>query len=92
MECQSDLTGAMSGLGLEQQPPMFVQRLMHTLRTVLLMVLEVLKQCGGRDLDLQVDGGHDEPLNDPLIDIIEELLTALDGEYTAGVLGDISPV
>lgn len=91
MECQSDLIGAMSGLGLEQQPPMFVQRLMHTLRTVLLMVQEVLKQCGGRDLD-QLDGAGDEPLNDPLIDIIEELLAALDGEYTAGVLGDISLV
>lgn len=92
MECQSDLTGAMSGLGLEQQPPMFVQRLMHTLRTVLLMVREVLDQCLPPRLEGDQVDGPPAPTGDPMLDIIDALLFELDGEYTAGVLGDISHV
>lgn len=79
MECQSDLTGAMSELGLEQQPPMFVRRLMHTLRIVLLMVREVLDQCAPRRGDLQVDG----PGDDPMLDIIDALLREIEDEFIA---------
>lgn len=88
-ECLSSI-GAMSVSGHELRPPMYVQRLMLTLRTVLLMVRDLLKSCHP-DID-QVDGHIDGPTGDPLQDIVEDLLHALDEEFTGDVLRDIELV
>jgi hypothetical protein len=55
------------------------------------MVREVLDQCLPPRIEgQQVDGAAAVPTGDPMLDIIDALLFELDGEYTAGVLGDIS--
>lgn len=82
MSCPKDLTGQMSELGLEQRPPIFVQRLMHILRTVLLTLRDILRECAPID---QLDGMSED---DALLVGIEELLGLLDEEFTADAVGD----
>jgi len=90
-ECPSVPTGSTLPTGQEQRPPIYVQRLMHILRTVLLMFREVLTEClTPQD---QVDGAIVAALGeDPIVELINALLTELDGEFTGDLLGDIVAV
>jgi len=87
-ECLNDQIGSMSLTGQEPRPPMYVQRLTHILRTVLLMFREVLLDClTPQD---QVDGAAGGVMpDDPIVELINALLTELDVEYTGGVLQDL---
>jgi len=55
------------------------------------MVREVLDQCLPPRIEGPQVDGPPVPTGDPMLDIIDALLFELDGEYTAGVLGDLQP-